>query len=121
MTHNKGCTDIHLSLLTLIYGRQSYILVFIDSAVYAAHTVTLCYAVQSMKLVQTHSPVTFGSYCRPQCLLTRSHTYYSLFANSKYPKLCELSVGVFPILIFFMSRETVEPHSAKRAQLKASL
>lgn len=35
--------------------------------------------------------------------------------------LCELSVGVFPIHIFFKSKETMEPHSAKSAQLKASL
>lgn len=35
--------------------------------------------------------------------------------------LYELRVGVFPIYIFFKSKETMEPHSAKRAQLKASL
>lgn len=35
--------------------------------------------------------------------------------------LCELSVGVFPMHIFFKSKETIEPHSSKRAQLKASL
>lgn len=51
----------------------------------------------------------------------KSHLLFFIFKPKISYTLCELSVGVFPILIFFKSSETVEPHSAKRAQLKASL